>query len=230
MSRSKLYRRVVLSALFLTCCLNCIAQDFRAGNIYAGVKGGINMSRVFFTPNIQQSFIPGVNLGVTFRYIEESYFGLIAEVNFEQRGWKEDFDGAQFEYSRTLNYLQVPLLTHIYFGKDNRFFLNLGPEIGVMLGESTNSNFNYKDIEAVPDFPSKLRTTYQYQLEADNRIDYGISAGLGGEISAGPKNSIYVEGRGYYGLGNVLKSGRTELFKGSNSLSLMLSVGYWFRL
>ncbi|MDE6028443.1 MAG: PorT family protein [Muribaculaceae bacterium] len=204
------------------------AQTHYNANISVGVKGGVDLSMVNFTPSVKQGFLPGGNAGLTFRYIEENHFGLIAEVNFEQRGWKENFEEAPFSYSRTLNYIQIPFLAHIYFGRRGRFFFNAGPEIGFMIGESTKSNFDYRNVSSISGFP--LRTTYQYLISADPKVDYGISAGLGGEFNINRKNSVYLEGRFYYGLGNVLKSGRTERFRGSNSMSIMISAGYWFRI
>lgn len=210
------------------------AQTHYSSNVSIGVKGGIDLSRVFFTPSVKQSFILGGNAGVTFRYIEENHFGIIAELNLEQRGWKESFKENDkvypFSYQRTLNYIQIPFLAHIYFGRRGRFFFNAGPEIGYMIGESTKSNFNYNDLSSVSGFPSRARTTAQYAIKAGKKLDFGISAGLGGEFSLNKRNSIYIEGRFYYGLGNVVKSGRKETFRGSNSMSVMLSAGYWFRI
>ncbi|MDE7412353.1 MAG: PorT family protein [Muribaculaceae bacterium] len=204
------------------------AQTHYNSNVSVGVKAGMDLSRVNFTPGVKQSFLPGANAGFTIRYIEENHFGLIGEINFEQRGWKENFEEAPFKYSRTLNYIQIPFLAHIYFGRRARFFFNAGPEIGFMIGESTSSNFDYKNVGAVSGFPN--RTTYQYLINADPKVDYGISAGLGGEFNVNRTHSVYLEGRFYYGLGNVLKSGRTERFRGSNSMSIMISAGYWFRI
>ncbi|MDE7438869.1 MAG: PorT family protein [Muribaculaceae bacterium] len=204
------------------------AQTHYASNISIGVKGGADLSRVNFTPSVKQSLALGMNGGVTFRYIEENHFGLIGEVNFEQRGWNENFEEYPYKYTRTLNYIQIPFLAHIYFGRRGKFFFNAGPEVGFLIGESTSANFDYNNLSQIKDFP--LRTTYQYQLAAENKVDYGISAGLGGEFNLNRRNSIYIEGRFYYGLGNVLKSGRTENFRGSNSMSVMASIGYWFRV
>lgn len=204
------------------------AQTHYSSNVSLGIKGGVDMSQVMFTPSVKQGFLLGGNAGLTFRYIEENHFGLIVELNYEQRGWKEDFEANPFEYSRTLNYIQIPFLAHIYFGRRGRFFFNAGPEVGYMIGESVKSNFNYENPASVSGFPP--RTTYQYQIAADKKLDYGISAGLGGEFNINKRNSIYLEGRFYYGLGNVLKSGRTERFRGSNSMSIMATVGYWIRI
>lgn len=153
--------RIVFSMLVASglSVLSSSAQTHYSSNVSVGVKGGVDLSRVSFTPSVKQGFAMGGNAGVAFRYIEESHFGLIAEVNFEQRGWKEDFEEYPFEYSRTLNYVQIPFLAHIYFGRRGRFFFNAGPEIGFMIGESTKANFDYSNISSVPDFPSSLRTT-----------------------------------------------------------------------
>lgn len=223
-------KNAIFSAAIVAAGLSANAQTHYSSNISVGVKGGVDLSRVMFTPSVKQGFLLGGNVGVTFRYIEENHFGLIAEVNWEQRGWKENFEEYPFEYSRTIDYIQIPFLAHIYFGKRGRFFFNAGPEIGFRIGESTKANFDYNNLSSVTGFPTSLRTTYQYQMAAENKVDFGISAGLGSEFSLNRRNSIYIEGRFYYGLGNVLKSGRTENFRGSNSMSIMASVGYWFRV
>ncbi len=223
-------RELGLSLLICISAIVCNAQTHYSSNVSIGLKGGVDLSRVSFTPSVKQGLLLGGNAGITFRYIEENHFGLIAEVNFEQRGWRENFEEYPYEYSRTLNYVQIPFLAHIYFGRRGKFFFNAGPEIGFMIGESTKANFDYKNLSSVSGFPTSLRITYQYQLAAENKVDYGISAGLGGEFSLNKRNSIYIEGRFYYGLGNVLVSGRTHDFRGSNSMSVMATVGYWFRI
>lgn len=228
----KYIRKKVLRLLFAS-GLMCVSftgnsQTHYNANISIGAKGGVDLSMVNFTPSVKQGMLPGINFGATFRYIEENHFGLIAEVNFEQRGWKENFEEHPFSYSRTLNYIQIPFLAHIYFGRRGRFFFNAGPEISFMIGESTKSNFDYTNVSGISGFPA--RNTYQYLMNADPKVDYGISAGLGGEFNINRKNSVYLEGRFYYGLGNVLKSGRAENIRGSNSMSIMISAGYWFRI
>lgn len=62
----------------------------------------MTMSQISFAPSIRQSMIQGMMMGFTFRYTEERNFGLIAELNIEQRGWKEDFEEAPFEYAARL--------------------------------------------------------------------------------------------------------------------------------
>lgn len=206
------------------------AQTHYNSNVAIGVHGGIDVSRVFFNPGVRQSMPVGGTAGATFRYIEENHFGLIAEINWIQRGWKENFEEAPYKYRRTLNFLEIPVLAHIYFGRRGRFFVNAGPQVGFMLGESTSANFDPYKIESLPDFPIKNRTNSQLTMAAGQKIDYGISAGLGGEFNINQKQSLSLEVRFYYGLGNVMPSSRTDIFRASNSMSIAAMIGYWFRI
>ena len=97
-----------------------------------------------------------------------------------------------------------------------------------MVGESTSSNFDLASVEGNPDFDNRI--TSQLFQKVTQKVDYGIEGGIGGEFSINPRNSIYLDARFYYGLGNLVKSGRTEPIRGSNSMSICVSAGYWFRL
>lgn len=218
---------MTLPAMISTTGLTAQAQTHYEGQISIGAHAGVDLSRVMFTPSVPQVFLPGVNAGLNFRYTEERHFGLIVEANFMQTGWKESFDGDPFEYSRSVNYIQVPVLTHIYFGRRGKFFINLGPSISFRVGSSVKSNFDYAHVSTVPDFP--IHTSQQYSYPTKAPVDYGISGGLGGEFSINRKHSLYLEARYYFGLANVLSAGRQDHFRGSNQMSLQVMLGYWFR-
>lgn len=224
-------RRLGILISFILCwAAHVSAQSHYTSTISVGVRGGADMSKVFFYPSVEELFNFGATSGVTFRYIEERHFGLIAELNFSQRGWREDFEDAPYHYSRTFNYLQLPILAHIYFGRRGKFFINLGPEFGLLLGESTNANFDPLQIATLPDFPYRNRMNSQLTEKAHSKFDYGITAGLGGEFSLNPKNSLSVEGRFYYGLGNVMADKRTDPFQTSTQMTISLALGYWFKV
>lgn len=207
------------------------SQTHYEGNISIGAKAGATLSRMQFNPTVPQSFITGFLVGGTIRYVEERHFGLIGEINIEQRGWKEKYEGYDYAFQRRLTYLQIPLLTHIYFGS-NKFhgFFNAGPEIGYMIGESTSSNFDYSNVSTITDFPSTNRTLDQYTLDIQNKFDYGISAGLGMEFIAGNRNSFTFEGRFYYGLGDIFGNHKKDTFSSSSGMSIMITLGYMYRI
>lgn len=228
---SKLLRIFALLLLGVTTLTGRAQGEHYEGNLFLGAKGGVTLSQTFFNPSVPQGMKMGAMAGLMLRYIEQEHFGLIAELNFEQRGWKESFDETSYAYSRTLNYIQIPVLAHIYFGSPRaHFFINAGPEVGFMIGDSMSCNFDMANYKDLPDFP-KNRQVAQWTLAADKKIDFGISAGLGAEVFLDKKRgSVTLEGRFYYGLGNVVETGRTQTFSSANSMSIMASIGYWFQL
>jgi hypothetical protein len=224
--------RSLLLALALAATLfTASAQTHYEGNIAVGAKGGVTLSRLKFSPSVPQTMLPGFMAGVTFRYIEEKHFGVIAELNLEQRGWKEKFDGLNYAYQRRLTYLQLPMLTHIFFGNNKvRGFFNAGPEIGLLIGTGTKANFDYANVELIEGFPAENRETDQYKLDVKNKFDYGISAGLGLEVIGRNKHSFTLEGRFYYGLRDVFSNHSTDPFSSSSSMSIMVTLGYYYRI
>lgn len=195
-----------------------------------GARGGVTFSNVMFKPSITGKFGMGTTFGVSFRYTEENHFGLIAEVNFTQRGWAEKFEDQPYSYQRVLNYIEVPMMSHIYFGRRGKFFFNAGPEIAYYLGDKIKSNFDYVNASQFPGFTDKNRRTEQLTMEVGHKLDFGIVAGLGGEFSINRRNSLAVEARVFYGIGNVMPSGRQDFFSISNQLSIGATLGYWFRV
>lgn len=206
------------------------AQTHFDSKVDLGVRGGVTFSTVTFRPTITSKFGMGYTGGVTFRYSEENHFGLIAEVNLVQRGWAEKFENLPYKYQRILNYVEIPIMSHIYFGHRGKFFINAGPEIAYYLGDKIKSNFDYTDTSGLEGFHDKNRRTEQLTMKVSQKLDFGIVAGLGGEFSLNRKNALALEARLYYGIGNVMPSGRQDTFNLSNQLSVAVTAGYWFRI
>lgn len=207
-----------------------LAQTHFDSRVDLGARGGVTLSTVMFNPSITSKLGMGYTGGVTFRYTEENHFGLIAEVNLVQRGWAEKFENLPYSYQRILNYVEVPVMSHIYFGSRGKFFINAGPEIAYYLGDEIKSNFDYHDTSGLEGFHDKNRRTEQLTMNVSQKLDFGIVAGLGGEFSLNRRNSLAVEVRVYYGIGNVMPSGRQDTFSLSNQLSFGVTAGYWFRI
>lgn len=224
-------RRLLVIFALLTSLVSSAQRQY-SPNFAVGAKGGVTLSMLSISPSIDQKLTTGFTGGLVARYMEENHFGLIGEVNITQRGWKEDFtETPEFSYSRTLTYIQIPLLTHIYFGSPKaRFFVNLGPEVGILLGDKISANFDYRNPSEVTGFPLHNRQTLQMGMDIHNRFDYGIAAGLGGEFIANRRHSFMVEGRFYYGLGNIFPSAKKDHFSASRSMSIEITAAYLFRL
>lgn len=232
--RSALVRVAVLAALFMLPALRVSAQREYSPNFAIGGKAGATLSRMSFSPEVHQKFTQGLTMGIGARYTEEKYFGLIAEINFTQRGWDEDFvrdEAPQFSYTRTLNYVSIPLMTHIYFGSNKvRGFVNLGPEVSYMLSNSISANFDYENYQSVPDFPQGYRTNEQLNKEVERKFDYGIAAGAGIEFIVKKKHSFLLEGRYYFGLGNIFKDSKRDFFAASRNQSIEVTLKYMIRV
>ncbi len=220
-------------AFFLTAiaALLATAQTHYEGQISVGGKGGVSLSRVNFNPTVEQMILPGMTAGVMFRYIEEKHFGLIAELNMTQRGWKENLEESDYKYSHRFTYLELPIMTHIFFGNQRiKGFFNLGPEINVMLGNGIKSNFAYQDAADMEYFINDTRHIEQMTMDIKNRFDYGICGGAGMEINLNARHSLLLEGRFYYGLTDVFPNHKTDIFSSSNSMTVTVTLGYFYRL
>ncbi|MDE7334734.1 MAG: PorT family protein [Muribaculaceae bacterium] len=207
------------------------AQHFYSPDLAIGVRAGATMSNMAWQPSVRQSMTPGCMAGLTIRYTEEKYFGLVADLVLTQRGWAEKFeDNPEFSYRRQFTYVQLPVMTHIYFGSQKfRGFVNLGPSVGFMIDDRITSNFNYRNTAEVANFPSGRRTA-QLDMAVYRKVDYGITAGAGVEFRARRKHSFMVEARFYYGIGNVFSSKRGDTFGASRTMSLEASAAYLFRV
>ena len=224
-------RRLAFILLTMLATLAASAQVHYEGTIAVGGKAGASLSRVNFNPTVEQTMLPGMTAGVMFRYIEENHFGLVAELNLTQRGWKEVFDESDYNYSHSFTYLELPVMTHIFFGNQRvKGFFNLGPELNVMLGDGIKSNFNYQEAGGMDYFLQNSRHVEQLTMKVNNRLDYGICAGAGMELNLNAKHSLLLEGRFYYGLTDVFPNHKTDIFAGSNSMSITVTLGYFYRL
>lgn len=205
-----------------------------------GVNGGYALSSIGFTPKVTQGMHGGMTGGLSVRYVCEKYFKTIcsiyAELNYTSAGWKENIvdlnnqpvrgkSGADEQYSRTLSYVQLPIMAHLAWGKEHRglqFFVQAGPQFGYMLSESTTANFEPADAN-LDDRANKEIT--QYGMKVENKFDYGIAAGAGLELSTRVGHFL-LEGRYYYGLGNIYGSSKRDYFSKSNNGIILIKASY----
>lgn len=208
----KLFLPILVVTLICITPLHAQKKDTFKSELYVGVGGGVISSELDFMPAVKQSFMMGVHGGLSAKIITEKHLGLISEINYAQRGWTEEFDPGQgFSYSRTLNYLEVPFLTHIYFGDKFRFIVNAGPQISILLNDRQSMSQALADEiaeqqAANPEAPIGVQYAPSEELK---RVDYGLTGGVGMELKTGMGN-FNLEGRYYFGLGDVFESRRSK--------------------
>lgn len=236
----KTFIAVILLLAFSTCTHVAKAQvgEQRSG-ISIGGHGGVSLDRISFDPTIKQKMHVGPSFGVAARFTSEIYFKLICalqvEVNFSTLGWRENIIDANSQplpdtYERNQNYVQVPMLARLALGNENGLtgYLVAGPQIGFMVSEKSKRSSTWTlDSEGNPDRPNGMYV--QYDMAADRKFDYGITAGLGMELAT-RAGRFALEGRYYYGLGDIYKNGKKDVFGRSNHGTITALLSYFFDL
>ncbi len=219
-----------------------------------GIHGGCNLNKVDFgQTKVNQKQYQGLTGGLMARYTCEKYFKTICsvqmELNYSQLGWENEIldvkdnpipstanpeENERFKH--TVNYIQVPILAHLAWGKEKQgfnFFFNAGPVIGLYTTDKIESNFNAETANlekrgyTSEDSQARVKIQLRKQEEKpDNKFDYGIAAGLGLELHVKPIGRFQIEGRFYYGLGNIYGDSKSDCFGRSAHQTIILRGAY----
>lgn len=208
-------------------------KDFK-GELYFGVGGGPLFTSIDFSPTIPQAFHFGYMGGVAAKYISQKNLGIILEVNYAQRGWKEDYEAdTGLAFSRKFNYIEIPFMTHVYAGRKTRFIFNAGPQISILLSDKQQmSEALADDLAARRAANPDARIGEQYMsFDSLKRVDYGIVAGLGLALKTGI-GDIDLEGRYYFGFGDTFPNNRTkkDYFQRSAHRLIEAKLTYYFKV
>lgn len=233
----------VVLMLMLPTVMQAQIGDHR-NDLSIGFCGGYVMSNVGFTPKVTQDSHTGITLGLSMRYTCEKYFNTIcsiaAEVNYARIGWKESIlttddqpvinptTGIAEAYQRDLDYIQVPIFAHLAWGREQKgmqFFFKAGPQFGYLISEKTKTNFSYDNRNTAD---RSNQTAEQYNMPVENKFDYGIAAGMGVEYSHPKVGHLLLEGRYYYGLGNIYGDSKRDYFAKSNHSNIVVKLTYLF--
>ena len=222
-------KKYLILLLITGCSLTSFAQpkDFKT-ELYIGASGGMTFSKVRFYPNIIESFQQGNSGGIMFRLISEPHIGFQVEVNYTQKGWKEDSignaGGTKIGYSRILNYVSVPIMTHVNLGnKAFRFTINLGPEVAYMFSEEEHLTPSKTVIS-----PEQGFRTYVGK-PTDTQLDFLFTFGLGMEYHMKKGGAFALEGRAYYSLPNLFNPDNYP-YKVSQSNGAQVKLAYLFQI
>ena len=165
---------------------------------------------------------------------------MYAELNYARIGWKESIldvndkpvinptTGVAEAYQRDINYIQLPVFAHLAWGKERKglqFFFQAGPQFGYMINESTKTNFTIADRNTTD---RANQTCAQDTMAVENKFDYGIAAGLGIEWRIPHAGSLLLEGRYYYGLGNIYGDSKRDYFARSNHSNIVVKLAWLF--
>ena len=188
-----------------------------------GAIGGANLSSYTLSPSVTQKQSTGYVAGIGVRYIEEKFFGLQGELLVARRGMRDRYDSyPQYNFERQLTYVELPLMAHVYFniGQRNEVAFDIGPKLGYFVADASSGNL---DSGFETNVASAATHGYQHHtLDVDQKFDYGIQAGLGYEFRFNRQLSLQVQGRYYFGLGDIFPSTKADTFETSSNQSIQI--------
>lgn len=225
---------LLISLLLLLVSLKSYSQNKFGSEWNIGLSFGTTYSSMSIVPsnaklNFGTKSFPQYQGGISLRYISEKNVGLIGEVNYSQMGWKTKFPDEKLaanKHQHILNYISIPILTHIYFGDKTRFFFNLGPQLGILLNDKEKTNDAFDKWLSTAD--KNDYSTELYGLKAQKKIDYGITAGMGVEVRSGIGN-FALEGRYYMGFGDIYDNSKRDPYSRSANRVISAKLTYYIK-
>lgn len=180
---------------------------------YVGFQSGVTGSMINFSPSVDQTYQLGYNAGISYRYIGHKTAGVQAELNYSQRGWAE----SKVNYARRLNYIEIPFLTHFYWGKKFRIHFNIGPKVSYLLSESVLKKNTDNSVAE------------QHTKDAHNKFDYGFCGGPGFSFGFN-KQLIMLDIRANYSVSDVFSNEKRDFFDYSNNMNVALNLAWQFKI
>ncbi|MBO4986433.1 MAG: PorT family protein [Paludibacteraceae bacterium] len=217
-------RHIFITILLLILSIAVSAQPrLRTPEMYVGAHAGAIASTMLFKPNIANIDIMQspltINGGLVFRYAGHKVCAIQTELNYMQRGWRETITLGQttMDYTRQLDYIEIPLLMHLYFGKERfRGFFNLGPQIGYCI----------RDVAT----PLPEGVTAPHYLPIDKPFDWGLAGGLGCYYRTRHIGLFQLEARFNFSMGTTYNNRKVDYFSQSNAMNLSLNFAYLWEI
>jgi hypothetical protein len=192
-----------------------------------GLKGGptlpsvISSNNTLLRTNFGSDPILRYTGGLAVQYLTEKNFGLQVEFNYTQRGWEErpgtDQQANPRFYRVDLDYAEVPILAHGYFGKRNlRIFLNMGVYLAYLLSSQAERVAITDDSEI----------TIFYEERFQNKVDFGVRGGGGVEIVT-KVGMFQAEGSYSFGLNSIMDKNVTEVPHIIQNTTPAITLGYY---
>jgi hypothetical protein len=212
-----------LTLIVLTISLATFAQSklnligFEAGPSFSSLRGNQTIKE-YHDPRF------GCAGGVTVEVILKNNLSLKSGIGYERKGssiklpWINDIGvpvGTVY-IKENFDYLGIPVLLRAGFGKESRFFFNVGPSFNFLLKQTEH-------YDAIDDFPEQNNDN----TESFSMFELALSAGIGTVIPVNKKFSFSCELRDNLGLTNI---GKEKAADGggikTNAVNLLIGVSY----
>ncbi len=196
------------------------------GQTSIGIKQGATFSQVLFSDldfefntRFQQELQVGNLTGIAFKYFNQKHVGLQVELNFTQKGWTQILATGE-KFKSTLNYIQMPIMTHIRIGNGKlKPFL-----IGGLFLSYLNAAKENTVLETETD-----KVLFHYTIADDQRFEFGL--GGGGGLSLSTKIGTFQGSVKFMqGLADIIDEQDTSDPTFSKNQSVEVSFGYFYTI
>ena len=139
----------------------------------------------------------GWTLGLTAQYDINDWLGIRADMNWTQKNHRQYRTGfmSGIDYDTWNSYLQLPVMASFSFGGQKvRGFLNLGVYGGYWLSSRLKGSY----LNSFSHEASKVDESAEFNDERDQRLDFGLTGGIGVEYRFARQWVAQIETRLYY--------------------------------
>ncbi|MFC5195350.1 porin family protein [Bizionia hallyeonensis] len=188
-------------------------------NFKIGLNAGINYPSVYGFDNAKyHNFKAGFLIGASFDYYLSEKLSLKTNINYEQKtqeyritffSYYGGTESSNQDFNRKIGLINIPILLKYEFWNSN-FFMNAGPFINFVISDKTDSEYLEYGNGPAPE---------------SNKIDTGISAGIGANIALSDKHTITIEIRDDFGLINT--SSVPEYYDASLKTNMIKLIVGW---
>jgi hypothetical protein len=169
-SKLKQMKKPAATIFLLIMTLNLLGQDEK---FQAGIEGGAGIAHAIWSGNSSGGTDPmlGFTAGISFQWNITNLFGIRTGLSYDRKGFSNSYDDLIFDnvYSWLRNdYLVIPVLARLTFGKQFKWFVNAGPYFGYLVRAITYNEMVFSDQSPTSNVTS-----------VSDRFDAGISLGFG---------------------------------------------------
>lgn len=212
---NKIFITIILA---LCTCTVTIAQQ-KKGDIELSFHTGYNVATIGNNNFINSSGIPGFqsyrdgfNAGMAADFYFSNRWSLKTKLLFDQKGggsgFFSDITNEMYPANFSLNYITLPVMANWHFGKRRNWYLNFGPYAGYLAGaKATYTGIDLKDYF--------------------NRIDFGLSFGIGTKIKLADNLKLLLEYDNQGGITDIFKLNEYSAVRNSRG---SLNIGLAFIL
>ncbi|HPE57354.1 MAG TPA: porin family protein [Bacteroidales bacterium] len=195
-----------------------------------GPKLGLNLANVSGDDVENNSMLIGFNVGGVCNYGINDMISVQGELLFDVKGAKyegEDENGDKKDYPLKLSYINIPILAQAQFGDEIKFYGELGPTIGLLMGASWDGESEYKVATGFDITTGQITYETKKVKESYKGTDIGLAIGAGAKI---PMSSfgLVVGARYNMGLGSIAEDvadEKVDMKNGVISINIAVMFG-----